>query len=86
MFRAALFGLTAAVGLTLPAASSAADRHVYPEHRHHHPPVHACWTVLARGCDREPWRDYGNFRDEHLARSRARELRHHGFEAIVVRG
>jgi hypothetical protein len=86
MFRTALLGLTAAIGLALPATASAADRHVYPDHRHYRPPVHGCWKVLARGCDREPWRDYGEFRDEHLARCRARELRQHCIQAIIVRG
>jgi hypothetical protein len=49
----------------------------------YYPPACDTWQVLYRRCFSEPWRVYGTFRHERLARRAAYDLRADGFSVRV---
>jgi hypothetical protein len=88
MFRTALLSAVTAAGFILPVATAnaAPPVFVYPSGPGvYYPPAPVCrsWTVLYRGCNREPWRAYRSYSSAYGADRAAHHLRHHGFEVFV---
>jgi hypothetical protein len=89
MFRNALLSVTAAAGLTVPAAIAGPGVVVYPTYAPAVAPIApGCrhYTVMYRTCVREPWRAYRVYEAGYRADRAAAHLRHRGFEVMVSVG
>jgi hypothetical protein len=89
MVRTALFGLAAVLGLAVPLAARAAvfpglGPTCPPATVAYHPPACCNWQVLYHRAYWEPWRVYGTYLNERLARHAAHELRADGLHVRVA--